>query len=154
MTAPRHLRRLSEVWDKQPVYFITTCVAARKPLLAAPAMHDILRDEWTGLKDRHHWSVGRYVVMPDHVHFFLTPLPHEVKPLSHAVGRWKEWTAKRIVAALGLNPPLWQPEFFDHVLRSTESRSAKWEYVRQNPVRAGLVGEADNWPYAGSIDFE
>ena len=153
MAASRHLRRLGQVWGKQPVYFITTCVATRKPLLAAPAIHHILREEWAGLRDRHHWTVGRYVVMPDHVHFFLMPLPADAKPLPSVVGRWKEWTAKRIVADTGLMPPIWQPEFFDHVLRSTESRSAKWEYVRQNPVRAHLVGDAEDWPYAGSIDF-
>ena len=42
----------------------------------------------------------------------------------------------------------WQAGFFDHVLRSDESRSEKWEYIRMNPVRAGLVEEADDWPYA------
>ena len=154
MAASRHLRRLGQMWEKQPVYFITTCVAARRPLLATPAIHDILREEWAGLQDRHHWAVGRYVLMPDHVHFFMMPLPNGAKPLPGVMGRWKEWTAKRIVTATGLLPPVWQPEFFDHVLRSTESRSAKWEYMRQNPVRAHLVGDAEDWPYAGSIDFE
>ena len=41
--------------------------------------------------------------------------------------------------------------FFDHVLRSDESYSEKWNYVRNNPVRAGLVQNADDWPYAGEI---
>jgi REP-associated tyrosine transposase len=47
--------------------------------------------------------------------------------------------------------PLWQPEFFDHVLRNDESCSQKWEYVRENPVRAGLVPRADDWPYQGEL---
>ena len=34
---------------------------------------------------------------------------------------------------------IWQEEFFDHVLRSSESYSQKWNYVKENPVRAGLV---------------
>jgi len=36
---------------------------------------------------------------------------------------------------------------FDRLLRSDESLSAKWEYIRQNPVRAGLVADPDEWPY-------
>jgi hypothetical protein len=36
---------------------------------------------------------------------------------------------------------------FDHLLRSDESLSEKWAYLRQNPVRAGLVVNADGWPY-------
>jgi REP-associated tyrosine transposase len=46
---------------------------------------------------------------------------------------------------------LWQPGFFDHVLRSDESYAQKWEYVRENPVRAGLVMTADEWPFQGEI---
>jgi hypothetical protein len=70
------------------------------------------------------------------------------------VGKWKEWTAKRILREIGGVAPAWQPEFFDHLLRSNESKREKWTYVRENPVRAGLVIVAEDWPYAGSIDFE
>ena len=48
-------------------------------------------------------------------------------------------------------PRLWQPGFFDHVLRSDESYAEKWNYVRNNPVRAGLVRTTDEWPYQGEI---
>ena len=91
--------------------------------------------------------------MPDHVHFFFAGTA-ESKPLTTAIGKWKEWTAKRIQNETGSLPPLWQPEFFDHVLRSDESRSEKWGYVFENPVRAGLVERAEDWPYSGAIDFE
>src|SRR6267378_2055298 len=47
--------------------------------------------------------------------------------------------------------PHWQKTFFDHVLRSSESYSEKWEYVCENPVRAGLVQRADDWPFQGEI---
>ena len=50
-----------------------------------------------------------------------------------------------------LQRTLWQRSFFDHVLRSNESYSEKWNYVRDNPVRAGLVANAADWPYAGEI---
>ena len=45
----------------------------------------------------------------------------------------------------------WQPGFDDHLLRSDESYAAKWDYVFQNPVRAGLVNRVEDWPYAGEI---
>jgi len=43
---------------------------------------------------------------------------------------------------------VWQRGFFDHLLRSEESYSEKWNYVRNNPVRAGLVASGDDWPLA------
>ena len=153
MPEPRHLTRLDRVWLKHPVYFVTTCVADRRSFLANATAHAILREEWMGLRDRHGWAVGRYVVMPDHVHVFLAA-ELDAKPLTVAMGRWKEWTAKRLAAKAGVPSPLWQPEFFDHVLRSNESAAKKWAYVRENPVRTGLVAQADDWPYQGSIDFE
>jgi len=49
--------------------------------------------------------------------------------------------------------PLWQSEFFDHVIRSADSYTEKWNYVRENPVRAGLVATANTWPYSGEINL-
>ncbi|OYU99749.1 MAG: hypothetical protein CFE26_25115 [Verrucomicrobiales bacterium VVV1] len=92
--------------------------------------------------------------MPDHVHFFAMPLPAEAKPLSVAVGKWKEWSAKKILKLHTEAGPLRQPEFFDHLLRSRESRAEKWSYVRENPVRAGLVARAEDWLFSGAVDFE
>jgi putative transposase len=47
--------------------------------------------------------------------------------------------------------PIWQRGFFDHVLRSDESYAQKWNYVRENPVRAGLVKNPDDWPFSGEL---
>ncbi len=91
--------------------------------------------------------------MPDHVHFFAVP-EADAKPLVTFVAKWKEWTTKNLASALNLTPPLWQPRFLDHLLRSEDSRSEKWDYVRNNPVRAGLVANADKWLYQGHIHFE
>ena len=66
----------------------------------------------------------------------------------------------RVLLSIGhepLNRPgqklssFWQPGFNDHLLRSDESYAAKWDYVFQNPVRAGLVNHPEDWPYAGEI---
>lgn len=50
-----------------------------------------------------------------------------------------------------VSPPYWQKGFFDHVLRSGESYREKWDYVRENPVRAKLVDRAESWRYLGEI---
>jgi REP element-mobilizing transposase RayT len=71
---------------------------------------------------------------------------------------WKSYTSRKI-RPLGqprstpAATTLWQREFFDHVLRSSESYSEKWNYVFDNPVRAGLVSTANDWRYAGEIEI-
>jgi REP element-mobilizing transposase RayT len=88
--------------------------------------------------------------MPDHVHFFCAP-ELDAKPLPIFIGFWKEWSSKRIKRIANMADPVWQEEFFDHVLRSSESYSEKWNYVRNNPVRHGFVTDADDWPWQGEI---
>jgi REP element-mobilizing transposase RayT len=91
-------------------------------------------------------AVGRYVIMPDHIHLFVRG--------GHGfiLGRWVGMLKQ--VLAKSYNLPrngklLWQEGFFDHVLRSDESDAEKCNYVRWNPVRAGLVTRAEKWPYQG-----
>jgi putative transposase len=51
----------------------------------------------------------------------------------------------------GIPAPHWQKGFFDHILRNEESYCGKWSYVRENPVRAGLVKNWQEWPFVGEI---
>jgi REP element-mobilizing transposase RayT len=105
-------------------------------------------------------AIGRYVIMPDHVHFFCRA-ELDAKSLPIFMQKWKQWSSKRMArepAVAGIGDPglkqsetIWQEEFFDHVLRSSESYSQKWDYVKENPVRAGLVKKSDDWPFQGEI---
>ena len=146
----KHLRRLGRVFIRDPVYFITTCTAKRAPVLAADIPHRTCIEVWENSRRLYGWHVGRYVLMPDHVHFFCRP-EIGANPLKVFIGKWKEWTAKSLRDRIGAAMPLWQEEFFDHALRSHESYREKWEYVWQNPVRAGLVDQTEDWPYQGCL---
>lgn len=68
------------------------------------------------------------------------------------VQMWKSVSSRRIAAALSIKPPIWQSEYFDRYLRSSENNSEKWRYIEQNAVRAGLVETAEVWPYRGTIN--
>jgi REP element-mobilizing transposase RayT len=76
----------------------------------------------------------------------------DAKALPMFLQAWKQWTSKRITRDLNLSGTVWQEEFFDHVLRSSESYGQKWDYVKENPVRAGLVESSDEWPWQGEIE--
>ena len=145
----KHLRRLDQLWIDNPVYFVTTNVKGRRPLLADAQAVGVMREVWENAEGLYGWCVGAYVVMPDHVHFFCAPKRTDAEPLGKFVGKWKEWTTKHLHRRHARTADLWQDEFFDHVLRSDESFTQKWLYVQQNPVRAGLVAKAEDWPYWG-----
>ena len=147
---PNYLRRLDRIFVHDPIYLITTCTFYRAPLLNNPVAHQLLKEEWLRAAGRHGWAVGFYVVMPDHVHLFVSPVNDKSDQLSAFVAKWKQWTAKRLLPQTGLRN-LWQPRFHDHLLRSEESYQEKRQYMYLNPIRAGLVQSGQAWPYQGEL---
>ena len=93
--------------------------------------------------------MGRYVIMPDHIHLFVV-MPPAGLTLPGWIQALKSVLGKQLLAN-GHDKPHWQRGFFDHVMRSADSYSEKWEYVRLNPVRAGLCNDPEEWPYQGEI---
>jgi len=141
-----------------PAYFVTFNTHTRTRLLAKPEVHKAFVTYCRRAAD-FRFGVGRYVLMPDHIHLFAcfgigwaTTLSTWTKGLKRELDR--------VLLSIGHEPAtrsgqklcsFWQPGFNDHLLRSDESYAAKWEYVFQNPVRAGLVRCAEEWPYADEI---
>ena len=70
MTEHKQLRRLDTIWVTPAIYFVTICAKDRRPIMANFGTVDILRREFAAARERHGWRIGRFVVMPDHVHFF------------------------------------------------------------------------------------
>jgi REP-associated tyrosine transposase len=142
------LERLKWLYTDHPVYFLTAGTAERRKLLNQPFVHAAFIAFSKAAATRG-VLVGRYVLMPDHVHCFAG-----FRPDSLSVSRWIQSLKVKLAEVLlknGCSAPYWQKGFFDHVLRSAESYAEKWEYVRLNPVRAGLVERPEDWPYQGEI---
>jgi putative transposase len=148
--------RLSVLFDPQPLFFVTFNTLHRRRLLDNASVHTAFRDYAArGLELGA--AVGRYILMPDHVHAFVRLAPGLglgawVRGLKRQLGTMIEKQGVRPYVLSGMKlSSLWQPGFFDHVLRHDESYASKWYYVRENPVRKGLVDRAEDWPYQGEI---
>ena len=173
--SPR-LKRLDQLFTSHPLYFVTTNAEDRKPILANAKVHDDFRKFCeTGLTRG--VFVGKYVLMPDHLHLFVafgeeyeSALVERRRSQSAAtedagvaavcdrrfslLSEWmkslKNWLSKTL-REMNVPAPHWQKGFFDHVMRSEESYSEKWLYVAENPVRKKLVARPEDWPYQGEI---
>ena len=88
--------------------------------------------------------------MPNHLHLFCAPAESPERPLSQWVRYWKTLASRAWPRPE--QQPVWQLDFWDTQLRRPAHYDEKWEYVRQNPVRAGLVVEPDEWPYQGELN--
>jgi REP element-mobilizing transposase RayT len=95
------------------------------------------------------WLVGRFVIMPDHIHLFCAPSALDGPSLDRWMRFWKSLATSSMGAKAGT---VWQRHHWDRQLRSGESYDDKWEYVRSNPVRHGYVVNADDWPFQGELN--
>ena len=145
---PRAPRRLDIVFPRNPLYFVTCCTYRRRPYLANERVHASFVKFAQRAQIEFGIAVGRYVILPDHLHLFVS-LPDNIQ-LGDWIGTLKRFLAQAVEVS-DSSDPIWQRGFFDHVLRSGESYSQKWNYVRENPKRAGLISHADYWPYSGEI---
>ena len=130
------------------IVFLTVCTKDRKPILANNDVHDVLLRAW---RDANEWSVGKYVIMPDHIHLFCGPAKFEYPVLKKWVKYWKTLASRHWPRPD--EHPIWQVDSWDRQLRRGESYSAKWEYVVQNPVRHGLVHRSADWKYQGEVSI-
>jgi len=90
------------------------------------------------------------VVMPTHAHLLFTPLRNAegwLVSLPQVMRLIKGRSAHFLNRLLDRHGPVWQEESFDHVLRSDESLKEKCEYIRQNPVRRGLVVRPEQYQW-------
>gem|GEM_PF-2377851 len=104
--------------------------------------------------DGERYTLYAFVVMPNHVHALVKP--HEGFTLSQILHTWKSFTAheaQKIAQAAGLSIPkgeaFWQRESYDHLVRDEADFARIFEYILQNPVKAGLCAKPEDWPYLG-----
>ncbi|MFA7345268.1 MAG: hypothetical protein WC003_13270 [Terrimicrobiaceae bacterium] len=137
---------LHEGFNSPTIVFLTVCTAGRKPVLAEADAQAVLRAAWDGAKS---WRVGRYLLMPDHVHLFCAPAEFPPRPLNQWVAFWKSRAARHWPRPE--DSPLWQRDHWDTQLRRSDNYTEKWRYVLENPVRAKLVERVADWPYQGEM---
>ena len=127
-------------------YSLRFATANRAPVFTRGAIADLLIQQIQKTSADEGFEVLAYCVMPDHVHLLAGPRNRDA-----SVGSLSA-TIKRTIRKRLRADWQWQPGCFDRLLRREELAEEKWEYIRENPVRAGLVSHWSDWPYR--IGFE
>ena len=100
-----------------------------------------------GEAERKFYKLHAFVVMPNHVHVVWTPSADQSKIMDWLKGT----TARRANPMLGIKgKPFWQAESFDHWIRDGKEFDGIIAYVENNPVTAGLVKAAEDWPWSSA----
>ena len=113
----------------------------RQPEIAAVVEENFLRFD----DDR--YRLLAWVIMPNHVHVLVEIL---AMPMSLVVKNWKSYTAKIINRRLGRTGEFWQEDYFDRYIRDEAHLKKTVRYIENNPVKAGLVKFAPEWPFSSA----
>jgi len=108
------------------------------------------------MTDSLHYRHGRvydldtFCIMPTHTHVVFSPLtssndkPHSLSSIMQSL---KGYTAHEANKILGWGGAFWHHESYDHVVRDPEKHERIVKYVLDNPVKAGLVANWQDWPW-------
>ena len=133
--------------EENRAYLITTNTGSRRPLFLDPRLCAIVIDNLAFYRDRGNFSLHAWVLMPDHLHFVVTPRGVELPDLMRNL---KSYCAKQIREAAGIPGPVWQSRFHDQAMRNEFQYRQAIEYIHQNPVKAGLVQSDEEYKYSSA----
>lgn len=153
--------RLHRFYGAGYSHFITTSCYRRLPLLGTPRNRDLFLRVLEQARQRYHFAVLGYVVMPEHVHLLISE-PERANP-SVVMQAIKQGFARRLLPrlrkaedvqqlSLWTGPMergrIWQPRFYDFVVFSEKKRVEKLRYMHRNPVKRGLVQVPQLWAWS------
>ena len=161
----RSIRLKGYDYRQAGAYFLTICTYRHTPLfgmirngrMAHNALGKIVRDSWLSMpENRSNLSLDQFVVMPNHVHGIIlvgetdatemSPLQCPSSPatpgklssdsLGTVVGQFKSVVTKRAKTQSLMPPsPVWQRNFYDHIIRDEASLNKIRAYIIENPAR-------------------
>ena len=137
-------RRLFGRWDAALDMAQSGPLWLRDPLIAD------LVSESLRYRDGRVYDLDTFCIMPNHIHVVYTPLPkadgtyHAMSAIMHSL---KRYTARQANLLLGREGSFWQHENYDHVVRDEAERRRIITYVLNNPVKAGLVQNWEEWEW-------
>lgn len=135
--------------DPDHAYFVTACANQGNPFANERLASEVVSSlHW--LRDNRSLTLFAYCLMPDHAHLLLR-VGDRRYPLSEIMRAFKSFTTHQSWK-LGYRGALWQARFYDHIVRKSEDGIRIATYILENPVRKGLVAEAQEYRWSGTPD--
>jgi len=153
---------------RQP-HFVTCTIVQWIPVFKIEGMIDIVLDSIRYLQSKGEMILYGFVIMEDHLHLIV-----KADNLSIVLGRFKSFTARKIIDLLGerndhavlLNLrsakspykkeseyQLWQEGFHPILIQNSEIMRQKMIYMHHNPVRKGYVEKPEDWEYSSARNY-
>jgi putative transposase len=159
-------RRLYRCYGAGYMHFVTTSCYQRQPFLGSPCNRDLFLEVLERVRRQYRFEIVGYVVMPEHVHLlvsepergnlavvmqvikqsFARKLLRLLKspPIEHR----DEWGSLNLDKSQSNKHQIWQARFYDFPVFTETKKVEKLRYIHRNPVKRGLVLEAQEWKWS------
>jgi len=138
-------------------YFLTVITYQRNPILIDNI--ELLRESFRQSKQKYRYSIEAIVILPEHFHMMITP--ENATDYPRIVGAIKAYFSRYCdIEALEQSQsrnkkrykPVWQKRYFEHTIRNEKDFELHLNYIKQNPVKHGLVESALEWEYSSFFE--
>jgi putative transposase len=129
-------------------YFVTTKCAQGISTFQVKENADILIAKLLEYRDKEHYLLHEFVVMPNHLHLILTP--SQTTSLEKAIQFIKGGSSHAIHTVRGTRNQIWQSGFHESRVRDLIDYKKKADYIRFNPVAAKLVEKPEDWSFGSA----
>ena len=115
--------------------------------LRQPPIAELVEGAWFHFNGKRYRLIA-WVVMPNHVHVMIEIF--DGFPLDNVIHSWKSYTASEANKLLKREGKFWYHDYFDRYIRDERHYYNSLRYIHENPVTAGLVERAEDWPYSSA----
>lgn len=140
-------RNLPHLQEPGSLYFLTW--RCHSGIMLSPSERVFVLDalrHWDGVK----WKIFTAVILPDHVHALVQPLPHPkggIYHLAEILHSVKSFTSHKIADLRGMKGSLWQDESYDRIVRDEAEFLENCNYIKNNPEKTGLAERPENYAW-------
>ena len=125
-------------------YFFTLVTARRQPLLTHPEVRAALREGIVQVRASLPFGIDGWVLLPDHLHAVWTLPPGD----ADFSNRWRLIKRHVTHTCRPGGDSLWQPRFWEHLIRDERDLRQHLDYLHGNPLKHGLVSQVRDWPWS------
>jgi len=115
-------------------------------LLQSERNAELLIDVLRSLVAERKFELHDFVVMPDHLHLLLTV--YDEMTIEKAMQLVKGRFSHRLSHECGYKGEIWKRGFTEVQVMNRKSLEIHREYIAQNPVKAGLVSNPEEYPFS------
>ena len=148
---PTNQRLDPELYHKAGyITFITIRAYLNQTPFVTETLNRMIIDTLHKEQERMNCIIYTYCLMPNHLHYLISPKQDGYSILTFT-DQFKGKTTNHSWKH-GWQGKLWQPRYYDHIVRAEEDLHAIAEYILNNPVRQELVDFDDDWMWSGHLN--